>query len=273
MKKVLIVLSEYGFWGEELVEPLEILQKAGFECNFATPKGNKPNPVPVSMDDSYIDPPLGRPVTSKETAQKTKNIVESNILDNPLNISKIVPERPYMSAANYLFELEKYYSELEKVDDFTAQYEAILLVGGSGPILDMGNNKRVHDLILSFYKQNKLIAAECYAVTCLAFARDYRLGKSLLKGKNVTGHPKEYDYLHDYGYVNVNGSFEGPPYPLEYILSDAVGDEGQFYGKIGEYLSVILDYPFLTSRSVAESNLCGQVIVKCLKEGIKRFGW
>lgn len=273
MDKILIVLSEYGFWGEELVEPLEQLQKADIQYDFATPKGNKPPVIPVSMNPDYIDPPLGRPVTSQETAQKVKEVTESNILDNPINISAVVPERPYMSAAKYLTELENYYVNLKKVDDFVEQYSALLLVGGSGPILDMANNQQLHDIILSFYRKNKLIAAECYAVAALAFARDYRLREPIIKGKNVTGHPKEYDYQHNYGYANVNGSFDGPPITLEYILADAVGEQGQFHGKVGEPLSVILDYPFLTSRSVAESRQCGQVLEKCLKEGIKRFGW
>ena len=30
MQKVLIVMSEYGYWGEELIGPKETLEKAGF---------------------------------------------------------------------------------------------------------------------------------------------------------------------------------------------------------------------------------------------------
>ena len=35
--------------------------------------------------------------------------------------------------------------------------------GGSGPMVDMVNNERLHDVILGFLAQDKLIAAECYA--------------------------------------------------------------------------------------------------------------
>ena len=34
-KKILIVLSEYGYWGEELVGPLETFDAAGYEVDEA----------------------------------------------------------------------------------------------------------------------------------------------------------------------------------------------------------------------------------------------
>lgn len=273
MKKILAVLSEYGYWGEELIGPYENLTAAGYKFDFATINGTRPKVIPASIDSNYIDPPLNKPVTSNEVAQKVKEIDSSPILDNPLNLSKMVPERPYLSAENYLRKLEEYYNELEKVDSFIVeQYSALLLVGG-GSILDMGNNQLIHDLVLGFYRQNKPIAAECYGVTCLAMARDIRDRKCILEGKHVTGHAKEYDYKHDYAYVNVEGSFDGPPYSLEYILRDAVGANGAFHGNVGSATSVILDYPFLTGRSVESSYLTGEIMVKCLDEGLKRYGW
>jgi putative intracellular protease/amidase len=79
-KKVLIVLSGHGYWGEELIGPLEALDAAGYETDFVTPKGTKPQALPPSMDDTYVDPPLGRPVTTKEMAEKVKTIEKSNRL-------------------------------------------------------------------------------------------------------------------------------------------------------------------------------------------------
>lgn len=273
MKKILTILSEYGYWGEELAGPYEHLTAAGYELVFATINGKRPLVIPASMDPAYIDPPLGKPVTSNEVAQKVKEIDSSSLLDNPFNLSEIIPERPYLSAENYLRKLEEYYNELEQVyNNMVDQYSALLLVGG-GSILDMGNNQLIHDLVLAFYRQNKLIAAECYGVTCLAMARDIRDRKCILEGKHVTGHAKEYDYKHNYAYVNVEGAFDGPPYALEYILRDAVGPNGAFHGNVGSATSVILDYPFLTGRSVESSYLTGEIMVKCLEEGLKRYGW
>ena len=54
-KRVLFVLSEFGYWGEELVGPLEVLEAAGYKVEFATPKGTKPMALPPSMDPNYVD--------------------------------------------------------------------------------------------------------------------------------------------------------------------------------------------------------------------------
>ncbi|MGB0389531.1 MAG: type 1 glutamine amidotransferase domain-containing protein, partial [Ardenticatenaceae bacterium] len=42
MKRILVVLSEWGYWGEELVGPLEIFDERGYESVFMTPKGGRP---------------------------------------------------------------------------------------------------------------------------------------------------------------------------------------------------------------------------------------
>jgi putative intracellular protease/amidase len=37
-RRILIVLSEHGFWGEELIGPLHTVDQAGYQVDFATPK-------------------------------------------------------------------------------------------------------------------------------------------------------------------------------------------------------------------------------------------
>ncbi len=194
-KKILIVLSEWGFWGEELIGPLETFDKAGYEVTFATPKGKRPVALPPSMDPEYIDPPLGRSVTSAEVAEKVKAIDSSPRLDNPVNLSELIPIMPYFSSPTLIRDLEAYYKKLDEVEKtFLSQFDALLIVGGSGPIVDLANNDVIHALILSFLKADKPIGAECYGVACLAFARELENRKSIIWGKHVTGHCKEYDY-------------------------------------------------------------------------------
>ena len=41
-KRILVVLSEWGYWGEELVGPLETFDEAGYEVDFVTPTGKRP---------------------------------------------------------------------------------------------------------------------------------------------------------------------------------------------------------------------------------------
>ncbi len=155
-------------------------------------------------------------------------------------------------------------------------------------MIDMVNNYRVHDLILGFLAHGKPIAAECYGVACLAQARNYDDSKSIIWGKHVTGHPKEYDYKDLTGVLDpetgqiltrVIGDGSrwvnlGPPfYTLEFMLRDAVGPNDQFHGNVGRASSVIVDYPFITGRSTPDSYLTGQKLVEVLETKLKRCGW
>ena len=169
-KKILVCTSEYGFWGEELVGPLEVLDPKGYQLTFMTAKGNRSHPLPPSAEAGYFDPPLHKVVTDEHYAAKTREIDGSKRLDNPINLSKWFPVRPYFNSPNFGLELEAYYNKRQESWDQLAEYDALLLPGGSGPMIDMVNNQQLHDVILGFLAQGKLIAAECYCVTCLAFA-------------------------------------------------------------------------------------------------------
>jgi len=283
MTKILIVLSEWGYWGEELVGPLETFDAAGYQIDFATPNGKRPVALGVSMDPTFVDPPLGRPVTTQDMADKVRQLDDPNNprLNNPKNLREWLPERPYWSSPKFLREMEEYYRQLDEVQQRDLQtYDAILIVGGSGPMVDLANNQRVHDLILSFYQMGKPVAAECYGVTCLAFARDIGDRQSIIWGKHVTGHCLEYDYKDGTAFngTNIdpclnNINFGPPFYPLEYILRDATGPDGQYHGNVGKLSSVIVDYPFITGRSTPDSYLTGQKLVEVLEKGLRRYGW
>lgn len=287
MKNILFMLSEWGYWGEELVGPLEACDAAGYKITFMTPKGKTPTALSVSCAPGYIDPPLGRSVTSEEMAAKTMKAIESGRLENPKSLEDWIPMRAYPSSPTYLRDMEAYYATIDKIiDEELVNYDALVIVGGSGALVDLANNTRLHEVILGFVKLNKPIAAECYGVSCLAFARDFREKKSLIWGKHVTGHPIDYDYLDGTGfegYQALDGSKTGfgdgyinfgPPfYPLEFILRDAVGPDGAFIGNVGHATSVMVDYPFITSRSTASSVECGRLLVEVLEKGLTRYGW
>jgi putative intracellular protease/amidase len=271
--KVLVVLSEYGYWGEELVGPLVRFDERGYEVVFATPTGKRPHALPPSMDPEFVDPPLGRSVTSPEMAELVRKLDASERLDGPRSIADWVPERPYASEDGYLRKLEGYHRELDRLADDIAEFDTILLVGGSGPIVDMANNGRVHDLLLAFYRAGKPVAAECYGVACLAFARDWEDRRSVIWGKHVTGHCKEYDYKDGTGFLGVEFNMGPPPYPLEYILRDATGPDGQYHGNFGKEISVIVDYPFVTGRSTPDAYRTGEKLIEVLESGLRRYGW
>ena len=53
-KNILVVLSELGYWGEELIGPLETFDRAGYEVTFVTPHGRTPTALPPSLDPEYV---------------------------------------------------------------------------------------------------------------------------------------------------------------------------------------------------------------------------
>ena len=284
-RKILVLLSEWGYWGEELIGPLEQFDNIGYKVEFCTPTGKRPNAILVSMDPLYIDPPLGRSVTSYEMARKVKEIddpdtAQGKRLDSPISLAQWFPERPYWSDPQFVRQMEIYHFCLQKAEKELEEYDALVIVGGSGLIVDLATNQRVHDLVFGFYRQNKPIAAECYGVTCLAFARNIEDRKSIIWGKRVTGHCLEYDYKDGTGFMESRGKFlefnmGPPPYPLEYILRDATGPEGGYIGNFGHPTSVIVDYPFITARSTPDSYLAGQKLIEVLDGNppLRCWGW
>jgi hypothetical protein len=56
-------------------------------------------------------------------------------------------------------------------------------------------------------------------------------------------------------------------------LRDAVGPEGGSCANVGRKTSVIVDYPFITSRSTASSVEFGRRLIKVPEGGLRRHGW
>ena len=288
-RKILVVLSEWGYWGEELVWPLKVFDDASYQIDFATPRGGRPVALAPSTDSTFVDLPLDKRVVDEQVAEWTRRVdgkmdkqrpVEPwerflRALDHPISLAaKFSCELPYWSDPNHLRHLEHYYCEREASwSNFVTDYDALLIVGGSGPMVDLANNQRVHDLILGFLHQGKPIAAECYGVACLAFARELDTRKSIIWGKHVTGHCREYDWKDKTGFAGTDLNFGTPFYPLEYILRDATGPEGGYHGNYGRDHSVIVDYPFITGRSTQDSKLTAEMLVKVLEDGLRSYGW
>ncbi len=98
-KKILVLVSEHGYWAEEMIGPVSQFDARGYEVTFATPTGSRAHALPPSMDPDYIDPPLGRSVTTPEIARLGREFDDSGRLDAPLDLSSWLPERPYTSDA------------------------------------------------------------------------------------------------------------------------------------------------------------------------------
>ena len=140
VKKILCVLSEWGYWGEELIGPWKRLTTLGIRSilrrrmasvlSLSRPAWTPPSSILLSV----------RGVVSAEMAEKVKAIdgLSNPRLDNPISLAAWLPDYPYHCDPLYLRGTEKYYSDLALVQGGIADYAALLLVGGSGPISRYG---------------------------------------------------------------------------------------------------------------------------------------
>ena len=151
----------------------------------------------------------------------------------------------------------------------------MLIVGGSGPIVDIANNDRVHDLILGFSEarqaDRRRVLRRDRAWRSRATCRDR---KSIISGKHVTGHCKEYDYKDGTGFIGVTTStWARRRTRSSTSCATRSGRKASTIGNVGHATSVIVDYPFITGRSTPDSYLTGEKIVEVLEQGLRRYGW
>ena len=248
MKKVLVLASNVGLWGEELQAPWDALNKAGFELTLATEKGITPLPLQLSVDKSFIDPVQQYNVNPAEVVDRIFEILQTGEWDKPIKISDA------------------------KADD----YDAMVIVGGPGSPLDLVGNAKVHRLLEAFYAQGKVMGALCYAVGAFVWARKPDDGKSIINGKTIVAHPKEWDFTGDLPYPLYNATPANPGtdlvtpgfvFPLQVIVEDAVGDSGKVVSIPSANRDnpvVHVDFPFVTAQSVESSIAFGSALVEVL---------
>jgi len=249
-KKVLMLASNLGLWGEELQAPWDALRKAGFEVTLATERGKAPLPLQLSVDPDFVDPVQQYHVNPLEVVTRIKEILATGEWDNPIKIA----------------------------DARMEHYDAIIVVGGPGSPLDLVGNSKVHKLLVEAYKDNKLMGALCYAVGAFVWARKPENGKSIIEGKTVVAHPREWDFTGDLPYSLYGTTPDNPGtdlvtpgfvFPLAVIVEDAVGQKGKVLSDPTanrEKPSVAYDWPFVTGLSVESSIAFGQKIVEVLSK-------
>jgi putative intracellular protease/amidase len=85
------------------------------------------------------------------------------------------------------------------IKDFSIDdYDAILFVGGQGPMYAFFNDPRIHKLAADFYETGKMTAVICHA-TCILLKTKLSNGKLLVEEKTWTGFANsEEDYADAY---------------------------------------------------------------------------
>lgn len=143
-----------GFWAAELTHPLRVFQEAGFEVELVSTEGGQ------LMMDSYSNPadPSGYSAHDVISLGYMQQDWFNQLLANTKKLTEVSP----------------------------ADFDAIFLVGGQGPMYTFRNNKDLEKLFSSFYESGKPSAAVCHSTTLLLDAKKSD-GELLVKGKTWTG--------------------------------------------------------------------------------------
>jgi putative intracellular protease/amidase len=144
---------QIGFWWAELTHPYCEFVEHGYKVDICSPDGGK------LQADSWSDP-----------RDKGKLMA-----DDLISLGFI-----YSPQHSVLIENSKPISQIEVAD-----YDAILFVGGQGPMYTFHDNDRVHKLAADFFKAGKITAVLCHG-TCLLLKAKVD-GKLLVTGKTWTG--------------------------------------------------------------------------------------
>jgi len=143
-----------GFWAAELTHPLRVFQEAGYEVELVSTQGGK-----LEMD-GYSNP-------GDASGYSAHDVISLGYLQKP--------------------EFTAMLSNTKKLTEVkVADYVAIFLVGGQGPMYTFRGNKELEKLFVSFYEAGKPSAAVCHSTTLLLEAKKSN-GELLVKGKTWTG--------------------------------------------------------------------------------------
>jgi putative intracellular protease/amidase len=163
-KRVLILASSpavsdqtgwpIGFWWAELTHPYWEFCEHGYVVDVASPEGGS------LQADSWSDP-------RDESEYSADDLISLGFVNSPEHMKLIENSKPLADV---------------RVDE----YDALLVIGGQGPMYTFYENDAVHEAIRSFYEAGKPTAVICHG-TCALLKTRLSDGSLLVSGKTWTG--------------------------------------------------------------------------------------
>ncbi|MBP2479497.1 putative intracellular protease/amidase [Crossiella equi] len=188
MSKILIVMSAAntwertdgshyptGYWAEELAAPHQVFVEAGLTVDFASPGG-----VLQPLDRHSADPAIAGPDCARHVAHAERALREFG----PLR-------------------------RLDEVD--VADYVAVVLPGGHGPVVDLYRDPDLGRLLVEADAAGKVIGAVCHGPAGLLSAVDAD-GRWVFAGREMAAFTDEEERLF--------GTAEGAPWLLAATLRE-----------------------------------------------------
>lgn len=143
-----------GFWWSELTHPWHAFTEVGYDVTIASPDGG------ALVADSWSDP-------RDDSGYSADDLLSLGFLSSPPHAA-LVAQTPAIADLD--------------LDTF----DAVLLVGGQGPMVTFVDDPRVHALLATFHDSGRVTAALCHA-TCALLHATTADGALLVHGKTWTG--------------------------------------------------------------------------------------
>jgi putative intracellular protease/amidase len=148
-----------GFWAAELTHAYKLFLENGYDVTIASPKGGK---VEV---DSLSDPRDSSGYSKEDliSLQFLQDKKFSTMLENTKKVSDLAEE----------------------------DFDAIVVVGGQGPMFTFKTETSLQDTFLKFYNKGKISAALCHGTSLLLYLKNNNNNKPIIQGKKMTGFTNE----------------------------------------------------------------------------------
>lgn len=155
-----------GFWWSELTHPYWEFTGRGYDVTVHSPDGG------ALIADSWSDP-------RDESGYSAGDLITLGFVSSPDHVALVERSRP-----------------IADVD--VAATDAVLFIGGQGPMVTFHDDTRVHTLAAAVLESGKLLGAICHA-TCLLLKARRADGGLLVAGRTWTGFANsEEDYADDF---------------------------------------------------------------------------
>ncbi|NRB01298.1 MAG: type 1 glutamine amidotransferase domain-containing protein [Rhodobacteraceae bacterium] len=143
-----------GFWWAELSHAYEVFKDAGHDVTIASPNGGE------ILADAYSDP-------EDDSGYSVEDTISLAFKQDPSKMA-LLKNTPALADLN------------------TADFDAVFVVGGQGPMVTMIDDPNTHKAVADFYEAGKVTAAVCHG-TCVLLKTMLSNGDLLVKGKRWTG--------------------------------------------------------------------------------------
>jgi putative intracellular protease/amidase len=146
-----------GLWLSELTHFLDVVERAGFAVDIASPQGGK-----IPLDEKSAE----------------------SLTSDPINAR-------YMADPAFVQRLE---SSLKCADVDASQYVAIFLSGGHGTMFDFRQSADLQRVITALYGAGRQLTGVCHGVSGFIDSVDAK-GALIVKGRRVTGFSNAEDLI------------------------------------------------------------------------------